>query len=703
MRNARLRVQAGPSLHGVLWLALGMAIPAAEVLAQAEAGAIEEVVVTASRLPSTASFSGSLTLIDEADLRRQRALNKDMMSLLSFEVPGFSTSPGSVSSFDTTLRGRSAVVLVDGVPISPTLRQAGRDIMSIDFSAIGSIEVVRGASAIYGNGGAGGVVNYITRQPTQEGVNFSSELSLGASLTDPSDSLRPAFLQTASGKIGDIDFVATASYEEINSFVDSDGDRIPPSQTGNGGLPDSDIINLFGKMGTSRGQHRFEASTLYYEQAQRTGFFAVAGDVPTRRKATAEAGILDPRATDEGNENLVINTVYSYGDVLGSTLRMQAYYQEVSQTFDFRPDRFGGSQSVIQSEKVGGRLDINTPLSFAGVSGGLLWGIDFTNDQTVQNLTDGRIFVPFLDQDAFAQFAQLELSPTPWLDVQAGLRHESFDVTVKPFTSLTSGVDVEGGQLDYQTTVWNVGPVVHIGSFDVFAAFSQGFSLSDIGREIRDSQEPDFLQSLKPKPVVFDNYEIGMRYHADRLSGELSVFLSESDLGARFEDDPNNPGLLIQRRDPERTHGVEAALRAVLSDTLRAGGTFTWIEGKADTDDDGGFETYLNGRRIPPVKITAFVERDLRADWLVRLQALYSGSRDKFDDATSGTGLGRVDSFITFDLMTSLELGPGSLSVGVQNILNEDYFPVSAQVQNRPLVLVEAPGATAVLRYSMAY
>jgi iron complex outermembrane receptor protein len=57
------------------------------------------------------------------------------------------------------------LVLIDGIPQSTPLRNGGRDLRTIDASAIDHIEVINGATAMYGNGAAGGVINYITKKP----------------------------------------------------------------------------------------------------------------------------------------------------------------------------------------------------------------------------------------------------------------------------------------------------------------------------------------------------------------------------------------------------------------------------------------------------------------------------------------------------------------------------------------------------------
>jgi iron complex outermembrane recepter protein len=57
------------------------------------------------------------------------------------------------------------LVLIDGIPQSTPLRAVGRDIRTIDPSVVKRVEVIKGATAIYGNGADGGLINYITKTP----------------------------------------------------------------------------------------------------------------------------------------------------------------------------------------------------------------------------------------------------------------------------------------------------------------------------------------------------------------------------------------------------------------------------------------------------------------------------------------------------------------------------------------------------------
>ena len=64
----------------------------------------------------------------------------------------------------------------------PPLRSTDRDIRTIDIVAIDHIEVVKGSTALYGNGAIGGLINIITKKnPTNKSV-AGETTSLGFNL-----------------------------------------------------------------------------------------------------------------------------------------------------------------------------------------------------------------------------------------------------------------------------------------------------------------------------------------------------------------------------------------------------------------------------------------------------------------------------------------------------------------------------------------
>ena len=154
--------------------------PEAEPTEQPDAEGEEQidVTVTATRTEEQPqNVPRSLTVINREQIEQQTELSRDVGEILGKLVPGLSPPTQSSSSFGQTLRGRNVQVLIDGVPLSTT-RNTFHDLRTIDPSAIERIEVLRGPSAIYGDGGTGGVVNIITRTPSEERLASQTQIGI---------------------------------------------------------------------------------------------------------------------------------------------------------------------------------------------------------------------------------------------------------------------------------------------------------------------------------------------------------------------------------------------------------------------------------------------------------------------------------------------------------------------------------------------
>ncbi|MFT5790612.1 MAG: iron complex outermembrane receptor protein, partial [Shewanella sp.] len=124
---------------------------------------VEHILITASPFAQKLSDTpNSVFIVSEEDLDLQRVVARNLSEMISNLVPGFSPSTETMSTFGQNFRGGKAIVMIDGVLISTTLRAGGRDLQSISVDVIQSIEVIKGASAMYGNGEAGAIINVIT-------------------------------------------------------------------------------------------------------------------------------------------------------------------------------------------------------------------------------------------------------------------------------------------------------------------------------------------------------------------------------------------------------------------------------------------------------------------------------------------------------------------------------------------------------------
>jgi iron complex outermembrane receptor protein len=673
------------------------------------ADALAQVVVSGSRLPvDLSSVPGSVTVLGEADIQQQRDITSDLPQILSQTVPGYGvTSFGTASNFDQTMRGRKPAVLIDGVPVTVPLSDGGRDMRTIGAAAVGQIEVIRGATALYGLGGAGGLINYITKTPGNGPTEFFSEVGTGASLAHMGDSLRYNLEQGISGRADRFSFVATGSYEQYSSLFDADGDRIAPDPNRQGGIADNEIYNLYGKFGYDlTDKQTLQLSVNKYATEMNTDYHAGTG-VFGVTKTPAVRGT-DPRERNQFIDNLMYTARYTNADAWGSAVNLQGYYSEYGARFSFFPPPTyppNGGQSTLVSDKRGLRLDISTPVSLLR-GGRILWGADVARDKTAQILTDGRVLVPYMIQSSKAGFVQFELDANRWLKLRGGVRYEDISLNIPTFTTialsaaLPGGVTVQGGDLGYSDAVYNLGAVFDLtGTISAYVAYSEGFSVAELGRILRTTTAQSVSQ-FRPEAQVIDNYEVGFRFNYATLKATVAAFRSTSDLGSSY-----NAITLEVARAKEATEGYEATLDWEVSDQWRTGMTFSYVDGDRDTNGDGRLDTPLDTTRIGPSKLTAYAEYRRAADgWAMRLQGLYSGSQNRFpNDPVPLFGRAAVPSYTLFDLSTSIPIGRGRLALGIQNLLNESYFTPASIRQATGGTYSMGVGRTGTLSYRISY
>jgi len=184
------------SILGASILAFAVALPT-EVIAQDEE-AIEELVVTGSRIEGLSEEALAVTVVGAETLRDLGAVN--MFDLLAY-IPSISDFEfednnngtngvrGDVAGVNMRSLGTgNTLVLVDGrrMVVHPTFQPINSvpatlyNANSIPSSAIKRIEVLRdGASAIYGADASAGVVNFITRTG-EEGFELSGKYGAAA-------------------------------------------------------------------------------------------------------------------------------------------------------------------------------------------------------------------------------------------------------------------------------------------------------------------------------------------------------------------------------------------------------------------------------------------------------------------------------------------------------------------------------------------
>jgi iron complex outermembrane recepter protein len=674
---------------------------------------MEEIVVTAGRKPENVNeVPSAMVIVGQRQIQEQTAINSDITNILQYTVPGLAVGTGRTSNTGQTLRGRQVLVLIDGVPQSTPLRNGGRDLRIIDPSAIERIEVIKGASSIYGNGADGGIINYITKKSS---VNQPVTAQTWAGLTGQ---LGGSSAQTAgyrlsqqfTGRTDKFDYVLNGTLERTGLMRDATG--VPISAFYNTGQMNT--VNMLAKAGYSISpRQRVEAMYNYYgsrSDLQYVDQLGVYGKTPTiGTPATAEIP-----GTPQGtpyNHNATLR--YNYDRLFGGTsAEVIGYLQNFRTVYGYDAQFFeNGGQSNIVSNKKGVRLNLNTPFAIGqSLTGEMLYGLDLLNDQTAQKLQDGRFWTPDMNMTNTAPFAQLTLNLFQNLTLKAGSRYENLGVTISDFATLKTynattknydgGVAVQGGTLNYRALVGNAGlRYSGLAAFQPFVSFSQAFSINELGRILRTSQR-SIVSQLETKPIIVDNYEAGVSGQLGRfVHYDIAVYESRSELGASYRTLPS--GVFEIVRAPERIQGYEIAVDITPVRSLAVGGSYSYLEGKADGNNDAAYETYLGSDRIGAPKTTAYVRLQPTNRLSLNVNALVSGNRNRFSPAANATfayAQGPVTTYTLVNFSGSYQLTPkAGLSLGVENLLNTDYYPAISQWAARASDYIKGTGRRAIL------
>ncbi|WP_228289703.1 TonB-dependent receptor [Shewanella cyperi] len=681
-----------PAQYSLLTLAIMACFPLAAQQMPAD-DKIERIIVSGSRvIESIDEIPASVTLIDRKTIEEQMLVNTQLQSILGLTVPGLSAATGTSSDSGQTLRGRQALIMIDGVPQSTPLRDGALGSRTLDPAAIERIEVIKGATSIFGNGAAGGVINYITKRPGKGELQARVGASANMSLVKAEDTLGHRLEAAADGSLGKFSYVVTLAREETGLQRDAEGDVIGLQY----GLSDNKAQNLFTKLAYQfDGDKSLQASYSYYESQTDSDLVDVVGDVNTGIKTYAVKSSADNPLKGEpqgprGNHNLMLK--YTDEEIFSNTqLTLDAYGQRIENVFFFSPvlanpdEGYDGGQSMIKSEKMGLRGLLNTQYQWQDVEATFIYGTDLLNDVTSQPLLDGRMWVPEMDMSNRAFFLQTKWVIMDDFVIKAGIRDESIALEVDDYHTLklcrkadqcSVPMAVKGDTLDYSATTYNLG-LRYTGNslFSPFINYSQGADISDIGRLLRTATVAD-IHDIRTEASIIDNYEVGFSSKLDALFFTFAAFRSTSELGTSNVFDEKT-GVYMPVRAPQKIWGYEATADYEVNDTLNLKAAYSWLEGK-DTETD----TYLDGKQISAPKFTAAVNWQPLDNASLNLTYLLVGDRDRFDKV-NGKWVGAqapVHSYDLLNLSASYRLGQLKLFAGIENLLNRDYYSARSQV-----------------------
>nr|WP_316639719.1 TonB-dependent receptor [uncultured Roseateles sp.] len=673
-------------------LALLTSITAAAQTAQSadDQVTLQRVVVTATRgNKAIEKIPGAVTVITSQDIQAQTLVAEDLSQVLSVLAPSYAPSRQKLTSFGESMRGRTALLLFDGVPQSNPLRNGAREGYFADPSLIERIEVISGASAVQGLGATGGIINFISRTPRETGTHQRVELKFGTQ-GHGGDALWKAGY-TLEHK-GDFDALLHLGGTVRGIGVDGSGQRLGLEAI-QGDTQDSRAGDLFLKLGRDIGAQRLQLSLNKFRIEGEGDWKPVAGDRKTGLPTGAAPDT--PPGQPPRNEVRTFSLDWTHADLAGGQARAQVYKQDFSALYGataaatFQDARLAPQdklidQSEVVADKAGLKLSwVRPDLFIDGLE--LTTGLDWLSDTSQQRLalTD-RIWVPPLKFRSTAPFAQLEYELGAFT-VRGGARHESATLAVDNYQTLAfyKNTAVQGGQRSFTQWVKSLGAVWRLGGgWSSFVSYNEGFGLPDVGLVLRavntPNQSVDKLISLEP--VITDNREIGLAWRGALGSVSASVYRSHSDLGSQIRVDAAT-GVGSVQRVPVDVNGFEFSgeLKPARDWTLSA--SYARTRGMTAAQAGAPLDVTLGARSQGPDKFVLAATWQFASTGQARLQATRLQSRDINVGRTAGSARleEHFDGYTLADFTASYGTSWGEFGVGIENLFNRQYIGYYAQ------------------------
>ncbi len=660
-----------------------------EAVPENETQTLDEIIIQATRttLPPSA-LPNTIEVIDTEDLARQAQVTGSAVEVVSALIPSFSPTREKLTGSGETLRGRSPLYLIDGVPQSNPLRNGSRDGYTIDPFFIDRVEIIFGSNAIQGIGATGGVVNYVTAAPPAEGAGWTGRVLTQFSTADEfGDSMSYRLAGRAGRDFGIFDATFGIAFHSRGAYYSGDGRRIGVDGV-QGEVQDSESLSFFGKAGIDLGSsRRIEVMAQHFNLDGDGDYVRVAG---SRADGIPSTSI---RGTSPGvfptNEVTTISLTYTDDQLFGGVLNSQLYYQDFEAVFGggtfatfqdpaIAPVGTLFDQSANNSTKMGFRFSYERVVDFVpGLR--VIAGFDGVNDETFQELAaTGRNWVPKTDFTSLAPFVQLHQSFfSDRVHLSGGVRQEFSTFKVDDYETLASygPQQVSGGEPDFSETLINFGGTAEIvDGITVYASYAEGFTMPDIGRILRAINQPgqDVDTLIDVEPVVSDNIEVGVEWSRGPVSASAAYFWSNSDNGSRLVLVGDVFEVSRQRTE---ISGLELnGIWQTPVEGLTLSGGLALLEGRTDLDGDGNVDSDLDGANISPDRLNfsaQYVTGPL--DFKVQTRSFLRRNFDGIGLDESFDGHTLVDGFVRY------ETPIGDFSFAASNLFDKQYVTYDSQ------------------------
>lgn len=700
------------------------------------------MVMTATRTPkSIAEIAGTVQTIQGDQISQQAGAGRKVADVLAQLVPSLAPSSGNTSNYGQTMRGRNVLVMIDGVSQTGS-RDVARQLNSISPDMIDHIEVVSGATSIYGAGATGGIINIVTKRADKDKpLSFQTKLGITSADNFRSDSLAYQIGQTASFSHDKVDGFLGVDFTSRGSQFDGNGDRISLSPW-QGSTMDTDTIDVNGRLNFNlTDTQSLSFGGQYYKDEQDTDYgpdysYLTTGGLPSYQAVKGWSVPNQPFT-----ERYAINSQYQNQDFWGQSLNIEAYYRNEKSRFipyGYSKDGVAVKQSQSDVDFAGIRSTIQSDLRVAERDLKLTYGVDYDwekDHQVAEYLIPGNNGLSYVPNGKtqgqgpdteiqnIGAYLQSDYAVTDRLNVQAGVRYQYVQADTESYLTARNPVTLmPADSTDSDKFLFNLGAVYKLSDVQqVYANFSQGYSYPDVQRVLRDIAAYT-LTTSGIEPITVNSYELGWRLNPENgLNLGLTGFYNTSDKVVQFNADRS---VNIVNTD-QRVYGAEATASYPFMKHYKVGGTLAYTRGQYKDAANSWHE--LNAFTLSPVKGTLFAEWENEGYGLrVQMQAIKGTDKAYKDDQklanlvassvdpdfiekaqNDSNSAADIKGYTTMDVIAHFPVAKGRMDFGVYNLWGSQYQTVFAQqaavTNGNPLLAIPAQGRTFALSYTINY
>lgn len=651
---------------GVVSMAAVAEEAAAESSAEKVMPSIEVIRVKGDQQLHRFDETGSVILIDRAQIEQVQPLStEDVLR----RVPGINIKGEEETSIVSNfgIRGLSAsesksLLLEDGVPVAPGLFIGNDRYFNTRIQRVESVEVLKGSASLrYGPSTIGGVVNYITKTPT-DGVQLSARAG--------SFNMREMTLEAgAKNQAEDAFLGVVATKAKSDGFMDKGYDMSDVMVKA--GLAISDKQ----KVGIKFAYHENEAN-ISYRGLLLQEYLNGARNNP----APDDWYLTDRTAFDLNHEYVFDNNAKLNTLVYWSNTTRDYWRYDANTAASNAAGSWVYTNNIVGNNRSFERLGIESRLSFdqqlfgyaAATEFGLRLMEEESNDTRIRATRaadrSGNNDRHIIDSaNSVAGYAQSRIQLTDAFAVTPGLRVESYEqkrtiLTQNGDSAKTSNTELlPGVGATYELTA---NAQLYGGVYRAFSPASNGVALDGLT-----DQQLDGERSV--------NYELGLRGTVGAANYEVSAFYM--DFANQVVTGNSDPNLSQSNAGKTEHSGMEFLFGYNLGAGFRLDTNATWVP-------TSEFKTGVNaGNRLPYApKVLANVALSYSGDaFSVALTAHHRG--EQFGDPTNlvdiptnaagGIWGGLLPAYTVYDLLAQYTAFEGFTVYGsVKNLTDKQYI-----------------------------